>query len=207
MQLVIHFRNMGLRSCAVACALLVMGVIVTVVLVPFSRVRSAGISIGVDTYKRDAEQVTAALVLTNTGDVSLAVPLRFGCEVKTASDTTNYFVNTRYSVFLHPAQYVVLSNKLWCIGLPADTSAWKINMRIRHMSRRERLSDALRRTGSVNPRLLSRLAGRPGKQTNYRWFDVESGWLEAPVHNLNKPLIAEDEQRTPRVKKQEPPSR
>jgi hypothetical protein len=148
--------------------------------------RSIGVSVGVHSYQRQGDGVYASLVLTNTGAVSVAVPLRFGCQVETASGFTNYIVETPYSVFLQPSQHAVLTNALWQVRLPADTSAWKVNVRIRHMSGRERFVNALRKSELVNSRILSRLAARPRKEADYQWLECGSSLLEVPSTPLSR---------------------
>jgi hypothetical protein len=168
---------MRLRNCVFAGALLVLVLIVMGVTLAVSRVPPVGISIGVHSYQRQELDLSAFLALTNAGAVSLAVPLRFACQVDTVGGSTNYLVDTRYTVFLRPAQHVILSNALWSVRLPVDTRAWKVNMQIRQMTMRERFVEALRVSGFVNPRTLSKLAGRPREDADYQWLECGSSLL------------------------------
>ena len=168
---------MRLRNYVFAGALLVLVLIVMGVTLAVSRVPTAGISIGVHSYQRQELDLSAFLVLTNTGAVALAVPLRFACQADTVGGSTNYLVETRYTVFLRPAQHVILSNALWSVRLPVDTRAWKVNMQIRQMTLRERFVEALRVSGFVNPRMLSKLAGRPREDADYQWLECRSSLL------------------------------
>jgi hypothetical protein len=120
------------------------------------------------------------------------VPVRFACQVDSVSGFTNYLVDTRYTVFLQPRQHVILSNALWRVRVPADTSAWKVDVQIRQMSGRERFADALRQSGLMNVRVLSRLHGRPKKE-DYQWIECGSGLLEVPGHSPEGSTVTEDE--------------
>ncbi len=184
---------MRLRSLALVGGLLVLLLIIAGVTVSIFRVRPMGVSIGVHSYQRQGDELSACLVLTNTGAVSLAVPLRFGCQVDRVSGLTNYLTDTRYTVFLQPREDVILSNALWRVRLPADTSAWKVNVQIRQPSGRERFVNALSRSGFLNHRILSRLAGRPRKEAEYQWLGCGTSWLEVPRHPSEGSTIAEDE--------------
>jgi hypothetical protein len=184
---------MRLRSFARVGGLLVLLLIIAGVTLSIFRVRAMGVSIGVHSYQRQGDELSACLVLTNTGAVSLAVPLRFGCQVDRVSGLTNYLVDTRYTVFLKPREDVILSNALWRVRLPADTSAWKVNVQIRQPSGRERFVNGLSQSGFSNHRILSRLAGRPRKDADYQWLECGTSWLEVPRHPSEESTIAEDE--------------
>lgn len=171
---------MRLHKYAYRGGLLVLAVIAVGATLAVFRGGPVGVAVGVHSYERQGDEVCASLVLTNTGGVSLAVPLQFGCEVDRASGFTNYLVKTPYSVFLQPRQHVILSNELWRVRLPADTSAWRVNVRVRRLSGRERFVNALRQSG-LNPRMLSRLAGRPRKEADDRWLECQSSLLKVPV--------------------------
>jgi hypothetical protein len=168
------------RSHALVGGSLLLLLILAAVTVAFVRVRPMGVSIGVHSYQRQGDELFACLVLTNTGAVSLAVPLRFGCQVDRASGVTNYIVGTRHEVWLQPRQHVILSNALWLVSLPADMSAWRVNFRTRPMSGRERFVDALRQTGLVNYGSMGKLLGQPRKEADYQWLECESRLLEIP---------------------------
>ena len=189
----LHFVFMRLRSYAYGGGLLALMLIVAGVTLSVCRVRPMGVSIGVHSYQRQGDEVSASLVLTNTGAVSLAVPLRFACQADTVSGSTNYLVDTRYTIFLWPGQHAILSNALWRVRLPADTSTWKLNLRIRRMSGRERFVDALRQSDIVNPRMLSRLAGRPRKEADYQWLECESSLLKVPGIPLEHPELPKND--------------
>jgi hypothetical protein len=163
-----------------AGGLLVLALIVAGVAWSVVRVRPLALSVDVHGYQRQGDELSALLVLTNTGAASLAVPLRFQCQVDKVSGSTNYLVETAYSVFLQPGQHVVLSNKLWLVRLPQDTRAWRVNVEIRQMSGRERLVGALNRSGFADHRPISKLSGRPRKEADYKWVECESGLLEVP---------------------------
>ena len=124
---------MRLGSYAYGGGLLLLVLIVAAAILSGSRVQPMGISVSVDSYQREGEEWFASLLLTNTGAVSLAVPLRFECQVDRVSGCTNYLIQTPYSLFLRPRDYVILSNVLWRVRLPADTSAWRVNVRFRQM--------------------------------------------------------------------------
>ena len=171
---------MRLRNLALVGGLLVLLLIIASVAFSIFRVRPIGVSIGVHSYQRQGEALSACLVLTNTSAVSLAVPLRFECQVDRFSGFTNYLVDTRYSVFMQPRDRVTLSNALWRVPLPADTRAWRVNVQIRQMSRRERFVNTLSRSGFFNRRIISRLIGRPGEEADYQWLECGSSWLEIP---------------------------
>jgi hypothetical protein len=184
---------MRLRSLALVGGLLVLLLIIAGVTVSIFRVRPMGVSISVHSYQRQGDELSACLVLTNTGAVSLAVPLWFACQVNRVSGFTNYLVHTRYTMFLQPREHVVLSNALWRVRLPADTSAWKVNVRIRQPSGRERFVNALSQSGFVNPRFLSRLAGRPRNEADYQWLECGSSLLEVPGTPLEYPELQKSE--------------
>jgi hypothetical protein len=171
---------------------MVLLLILAAVTVSFVRVRSMGVSIGVHSYQRQGDELFACLVLTNTGAVFLAVPVRFACQVEKVSGFTNYLVDTRYTVFLEPRQHVILSNALWRVRLPADTSAWKVDVQVRQMSGRERFVNAVRQSGFVSPRMLSRLAGRPRKEADYQWGECGSSLLEVSVTPIKVVEIADE---------------
>ena len=157
-------------------------VILTIAVVTLSIVgeRPMGASIGVHSYENQADEIFACLVLTNTGASSLVVPLRFSCRVETASGVTNYLMETPYSVFLRTGDYVVLSNALWRVRVPGDAKTLKVSVQIRRMSVRERFVNAVRQSDVASPRMLSRLAGQPSKETDYQWIECESSLLEIP---------------------------
>jgi hypothetical protein len=168
---------MRLRNFAYGGGLLVLLLIIAGVTLSVFRVRPMGVSIGVHSYQRQGDEVSASLVLTNTGAVSLAVPLRFGCQVDRVSGFTNYLVDTSYTVFLRPRTHVILSNTLWRVRLPSDTSAWKVNVRLRQPGGRERFVEALRRSGFVNNRMLSRSPADRGKKQLTSGSNVAAvGW-------------------------------
>lgn len=171
---------MRLHKYAYCWGLLVFAVLAVGATLAVFRGGPMGVSVSVHRYERQGDEVCASLVLTNTGRVSLAVPLRFGCQVDRVSGFTNYLVETPYSVFLQPRQHVILSNELWRVRLPADTSAWRVNVRVRRLSGRERFVNALRQSG-LNPRMLSRLAGRPRKESDDRWLECQSSLLKVPA--------------------------
>lgn len=163
----------------------VAGSLVLVLIIAFatlSSVRQPPVkaSIGVHSYDRHADGIAASLLMTNVGEASIAVPLRFSCHVQKVSGSTNYVVDTPYSVFLRPGDYVVLSNALSHVRLPADARAWMVTVQIRQMSRRERLVNAVRQSGVASPRMLSRLAGQPSKESDYQWIECGSSLLEIP---------------------------
>lgn len=176
------YNVMRVRSLAYGGGLLVLLVIIANVTLSVFQVRPMGVSVGVHSYQRQGDEVSASLVITNTGAVSLAVPLRFGCQVNRVGGLTNYIVVTSYTVFLRSRTHVILSNTLWRVRLPSDTSAWKVNVRVRKASGRERFVKALGQSGFVNPRMVSRLAGRPRKEADYQWLECGSSWLEVPSH-------------------------
>lgn len=183
---------MRLRSYTYGGGLLVLVLIAAGVGWSVFRVRPMGVSVGVHSYQRQGDEVSASLVLTNTGAVSLAVPLRFACQIDTVSGSTNHLVETRYTVFLQPRQHVILSNALCRVRLPADTSAWKVSVRIRPISGRERFVNTLRQFSFVNPRMLSRLAGPPRKEADYQWLECGSRLLEVPGTPFRASGIAEE---------------
>jgi hypothetical protein len=179
---------------ALAGGSLALLLILAVVTLSIVRVGSAGISIGVHSYQRQEHELSAFLVLTNTGTVSLTVPLRFTCQVDTVGGSTNYPMDTRYSVLLSPGQHAILSNVLMSVRLPVDTMSWKVNMRMRQMTMRERLVDHLFRTGLMSPRTISKLAGPPKNEADYQWIECGSGLLEVPRHSSEASAVAEDGQ-------------
>jgi hypothetical protein len=183
------------RGYAYASGLLVFVVLLVGVALWVFRVRSIGVSIDVHSYERQQDAVSASLVLTNTGTVWVAVPLRFDCQVDSASGLTNYLIETPYSVFLRPRQHVILSNKLWQVRLPANASAWKVNLPIRRMSARERFVDAARQAGFLKPRMSSRFLGRPRKETDYQWLECESSLLKVPETLSRPPRLQKNEDR------------
>ena len=152
------------------------------------------LSIRVHHYDRRAEGLFAFVALSNAGAAPLAVPERFECQVEMTSGFTNYiagtrgtvflqpgpsgFTNyisdTRYTVFLQPGQDVVLSLTNFAIQLPADTSNWTVNVRIRQPTRRERFVNTLMRCGVKNWRFLSRLSGPPRKDEEFQWQECRS---------------------------------
>jgi hypothetical protein len=171
---------MRLRNYAFGGGLLVLVLIVAGVMWSGFRARSIGVSVGVHSYQRQGDELSASMVLTNTGAVSVKVPLRFECKVETVRGFTNYLVNTRYTIVLQPRQHMILSIAPMRVRLPEDTMTWKVNFRFRHPSGRERFIYALHKSGLVDPQMLSRLAGRPRKEADYRWFECGSGLLEVP---------------------------
>jgi hypothetical protein len=183
---------MRLRSYVFAGGLLVLVLIIAGVTSSVVRVRPLALSVDVHGYQRQGHELSALLVLTNTGVASLAVPLRFQCQAERVSGSTNYLVETGHTVFLQPGQHVVLSNKLWLVRLPQDTRAWRVNVEIRQMSGRERLVGALHRSGFVDHRMLSKLGGRPRKEADYKWVECGSGLLEVPLHSSRASVLSEE---------------
>ena len=171
---------MRLRRSTLIGGSLVVILTIAVVTLSIVRVRPMGASIGVHSYEKQAGEVSACLLLSNTGAASLAVPLRFSCRVETVSGLTNYLMETPYSVFLRTGDYVVLSNAAWRVRIPADSKTWKVSVQIRRMSVRERFVNAVRQSDVASPRMLSRLAGQPSKETDYPWIECESSLLEIP---------------------------
>jgi hypothetical protein len=183
--------EMRLRNCAIGGGLSVLVLIVAGVMWSDFRARSIGLAVGVHSYHRQGDGLSASLVLTNTGAVSVTVPLRFECQVEKDSGFTNYLVNTRYSIVLQPRQHMILSIAPMRVWLPEDTSAWQVNVRIRHQTARERFIYALHKTHLVDPRMVSRLAGRPRKEADYRWVECGSGLLEIPGTPFERPELQE----------------
>jgi hypothetical protein len=95
-----HAYPVRLRNYALGGGLLVLVLIVAGVMWSDFRARSIGVSVGVHSYQRQGDELSASLVLTNTGAVSVIVPLRFECQVERVSGFTNYLVNTRYTIVL-----------------------------------------------------------------------------------------------------------
>lgn len=150
------------------------------------RAQPTGMAIGVRGYRPTTNELHAFLLLTNTGAVSVAVPLRLECDVRGESGLTNYAVNTPYTIFLGPGAWTVLSNQLWVVPLPPDATAWRVKAKFRRMSTRERLAEAVRQSGVVNIRTLSRVLGRPGDEADFDWHECDSGWLNGPPRDLVK---------------------
>jgi hypothetical protein len=166
---------------------------IAIVTLSIVHMRPMGASIGVHSYQRQGDELFACLALTNAGAASLAVPVRFACQVDKISGSTNYLVDTPYTVFLQPRQHVIMSNALWRVRLPTDASAWKVNVQIRRMSGRERFADTLRHSGLMSYRTVSRLHGRPRKEADCQWLECGSGLLVVPGHSLEASTVTEDE--------------
>ena len=155
-------------------AIIAIVVVAAVVAIVMLRARPMALSIRVQHYGRRAEGLFAFVALSNAGAAPLAVPERFECQVETTSGFTNYIADTRGTVFLQPRQDVVLSLTNYAIQLPADTSNWTVNVRIRQQTRRERFVNTLIRCGVKNWRFLSRLSGPPRKDEEFQWQECRS---------------------------------
>ena len=165
---------MRLRSLTSLRVVVVVLLIVAAVAIVMLRARPMALSIRVHHYDRRAEGLFAFVALSNAGAAPLAVPERFECQVEMTSGFTNYIADTRYTFFLQPRQDVVLSLTNHAIQLPADTSNWTVNVRIRHPTRRERFVNTLMRCGVRNWRFLSRLSGPPRKDEEFQWQECRS---------------------------------
>ena len=145
------------------------------------RARTIALSMGVASYVRQTGDLLAYITLTNHGNVSIAVPLRYRCEVESAGGSTNYTADTRYTIFLQPEQMVVFSRTNYAVPLPPDTKTWTLKLQVRQQTRRELLIHALRRWGVVKPRVLSRLSGPPKKDETFPWTECQSGPFEVSL--------------------------
>ena len=184
---------MRLRSYTYGGGLLVLVLIVAAVMWSGFQERSISVSVDVHSYQWKDDELFASLVLTNIGAVPVSVPLRFECQVEKVSGFTNYFANTRYKIVLQPRQHMILRIAPMRVQLPEDAITWKVSVRIRQSSGRERLIHAFHRSGLVNPRILSRLAGQPREEADYRWHECRSGLLEVPRRSSERSTVAEDE--------------
>jgi len=145
------------------------------------RARTVVVSMGVANYVQQTSGLFAYMTLTNRGNVSVAVPLRYRCEVESEGGSTNYTADTRYTIFLQPAQMVVLTRTNYAIPLPPDTKTWTLKLQVRQQTRKESLMHALRRWGIVPPRMLSRLSGPPERDETFRWTVCQSGSFEVSL--------------------------
>ena len=145
------------------------------------RARTVVVSMGVANYVQQTSGLFAYMTLTNRGNVSVAVPLRYQCEVESEGGSTNYTADTRYTIFLEPAQMVVLTRTNYAIPLPPDTKTWTLKLQVRQQTRGELLIHALRRWGVVKPRVLSRLSGPPKKDETFPWTECQSGPFEVSL--------------------------
>jgi hypothetical protein len=169
-------RRFLIAGCLVAALLSVLAVSIYRL-----RARTIALSVGVASYVRQTGGLHAYIALTNRGNVSIAVPLRYRCEVDGAGRTTNYTVDTRYTIVLQPEQMVVFSRTNYAVPLPPDTRKWTLKLQVRQQTRREALIHALHRWGVVErPQLLSRLGGPPVKDEAFQWTDCQSGSFEVP---------------------------
>ena len=168
---------MRLRSLTSLRVVVVVLLIAAAVAIVMLRARPMALSIRVHHYDRRAEGLFAFVALSNAGAAPLAVPERFECQVEMTSGFTNYIAETRYArytLFLQPRQDVVLSLTNFAIQLPADTSNWTVNVRIRQQTRREQFVNTLMRCGVKNWRFLSRLSGPPRKDEEFQWQECRS---------------------------------
>lgn len=161
---------------------IVLIVAVTVATTVVFRAKPMALSIGVHEYICPTDQVFAILVLTNAAAIPLAVPLRFRCEAETSSGITNFVADTAYTIFLRPQEKTTLSGMKYAVPLPLDAHRWKVRLRIRPQTPRERCVNALLRSGIRNPRFLSRIGGRARIDAEFNWtestsavFDVTRG--------------------------------
>lgn len=145
------------------------------------RTRMVAVSMGVANYVQQPGGLLAYMTLTNHGNVTVAVPLRYRCEVETKSGPTNYTTDTRYTFFLQPAQTIELTHTNYAIPLPTDTKTWTLKLKVRQQTSREALINALYRWGIGTPRMLSRLSGPPEKDEAFRWTVCQSDSFEASL--------------------------
>src|SRR5512133_3923739 len=131
------------RSLLLVGGLVVALTILLVVSIFELRARTVVLSMGVANYVQQTSGLFAYMTLTNRGNVSVAVPLSYRCEVESAGGSTNYTTDTRYTIFLRPEQMVVLSRTNYAVPLPPDTRTWTLKLRVRQQTRREALVYAL----------------------------------------------------------------
>ncbi|HEY5910240.1 MAG TPA: hypothetical protein VJA21_06505 [Verrucomicrobiae bacterium] len=172
---------MRLRSLLLVGSLVVALSILLAVSIFGLRASTIAVSMGVASYARRTGDLLAYITLTNRGNVSIAVPLRYRCEVENAGGWTNYTADTRHTIFLQPEQMVVFSRTNYAVPLPPDTRIWTLKLQVRQQTRKESLIHALQRWGVVKPRVLSRLFGPPEKDEAFRWTDCQSGSFEVPL--------------------------
>jgi hypothetical protein len=108
------------------------------------------------------------------------------CEVEREGGSTNYTADTRYTIFLQPAQMVVLTNTNYAIPLPTDTKTWTLKLNVRQQTSKESLINALYRWGVGTPRMLSRLSGPPKKDEAFRWTVCQSDSFEVSLETPDK---------------------
>lgn len=147
--------------------------------------RTIALSMGVANYVRQTDDLLAHITLTNRGNVSIAVPLRYRCQAESEGGSTNYTADTRYTIFLQPEQMVVLSRSNYAVPLPPDTTAWTLKLQVRPQTRREALLHALYHWKVVKQwkdlSKWSRLFGPPEKDEAFQWTDCQSGSFEVPL--------------------------
>jgi hypothetical protein len=145
------------------------------------RARTVLVSIGVANYVQQTNGLFAYMTLTNHGNVTVAVPLRYWCEVVREGGSTNYTADTRYTIFLQPAQMTLLTHTNFAIPLPPDTRTWTVELQVRQQTRKESLINTLYGWGVVTPRMLSKLSRPPGKDETFRWTVCHSGSFEVAL--------------------------
>lgn len=150
------------------------------------RTRTVVVSIGVANYVQQPGGLLAYMTLANRGNVTVAVPLRYRCEVETKSGSTNYTADTRYTIFLQPAQTIELTHSNYAIPLPTDTKTWTLKLKVRQQTSKESLINALYRWGVGTPRMLSKLSGPPEKDEAFRWTVCQSDSFEVSLDPPDK---------------------
>jgi hypothetical protein len=150
------------------------------------RARTVVVAMGVANYVQQTNGLFAYMTLTNRGNFTVAVPLRYRCEVEREGGSTNYTADTRYTIFLQPAQMVVLTNTNYAIPLPTDTKTWTLKLNVRQQTSKESLINALYRWGVGTPRMLSRLSGPPKKDEAFRWTVCQSDSFEVSLETPDK---------------------
>lgn len=165
---------MSARSRLFVGSLVAVLAIVLAVSILGPRSGAISLSVGVSHYIRQTNGLLAHLALTNRGSVSIAVPLRYRCEVESADGSTNYTADARYTIYLEPGRAIALSQRKCAVPLPPDTKAWTVRLRVREQTRKESLIFALQHWRVVSPRILSKLSGPPKKDETFQWTECQS---------------------------------
>lgn len=141
---------------------------------------SIELTVGVHSYEVQGDMPHAFLMLSNAGTAHLAVPLRLECQVDQGDASTNYLVETPYTVFLRPGELAELTHKVYAIPLPRGAQVWRLKTKVREQTAREQCVNTLSLLRIGDQRTLSRLLGSPSKAPKFHWKECLIGPLSLP---------------------------
>lgn len=135
----------------------------------------ATLAFGVSGYRRVGAELHATLCVTNTGDLSVALPWKFDIAVETQFGPQGVNCSSAYTLYLAPGQSVVAPGSNFLVRIPGSTQSWSLAAQVRPQTLGEKTASLLMRSGIQDWRLLSRLGGGPARVQDSDWTVCQGG--------------------------------